>query len=1230
MIAAVALFIAAGGHTLQKVEYLSDEPDRLVHIEQGWGLLGFDVCAHSAEQTPLPLQIGSKTYAKGLGNHAPGKLVVDLDRRYATFDAVVGVNKQPAPVGSVIFSAYVDGVKRFESGVMTQESPAKPVHFAVSGADTLTLVAEPASGDISCDCADWADARLIVAPNAKPNVREDFDVADCAQVCTWDPARMDGARASRIEEYHSADIYLDRPVRPTTVYSLPNRVTRGMGMNGEGYRLPESGCIGLVWLEPRRPTKLTVEFRGGLPNVAGARVEAWVGPYPFQGTWKPLAGSFGEEGDRLTFAIDPKANPDFVGGFRKVRWVLPMRGDATGRNSKSPEPPAPSPLLLRRTSHRGKRDEGVVVTQLTATIPARMKLAKLRIEAVPRMGGSVSVAPFGCEIEGGAFSWHTAEAKTFTVRYPAGAGFADGPGQPALRFGPPGQDPNISTPRSLATPSAFSVRLGDVLAGRGVYLADQGLFISKAGQTLRAYRKSIAGEKTVLERVRSMPDQTFGAAMAKTYRPVHFGGPTLLSLGSDNWKWLVEADGSVVWEPKAEVADKQMPFENRRCAAVIRFNGRPLHPVADPVLPAGMERWMPVVSLEAEPSQAKGSQRTQCRFTAFVAPVGGRGLFVGRIDLDGSGTLDLSFLADCNRGVAAKVVSVARRIEVIDGDRLVASVEMDGGTSRIGGTGGTLEVSGEGSVTFTIPGWDAARQVAQDEARTSPRTPYEGDFIRYWKAVGQTGMQIQIPDKLLSDIIETSRIRCIVDARNEDDEKRIAPWIAEIHYGPLESEANTLIRGMALMGHRDYVERSLDYFIHLYNPAGYLTTGYTVVGTGWHLWTLGEAFALNPDRAWLKRHAADVARVCRWVITQRRKTMKLDVLGQKPPQYGLVPPGVIADWNAYQYYFYSNGTYCAGLEAAGKALESIGYPGAAAFVKEAAAYRQDIVRAYRWAQARTPAVELQDGTWVPGQPSQIHCPGPLSEYYPGDDGSRSWCYDVEVGPHNLIQQGILSPDGTDSKEMADHLEDDMFLREGWGDYPAAETRKDWFDLGGFAKVQPYYARLAEVYAMRDDVKPFIRSYFNAIAAMVDPANLTLWEHFDHMGAPDKTHETGVFLQQTRFMFVKERDRELWLAPMVTNNWMKDGMVVSIQQAPTFFGEAGYRIESHIAKGHIDAVVTPPTRTLPSEIVLRLRHPDGKRMKSVTVNGKPWPRFDPAREIVMLPADRGELRVRAWF
>ena len=60
-----------------------------------------------------------------------------------------------------------------------------------------------------------------------------------------------------------------------------------------------------------------------------------------------------------------------------------------------------------------------------------------------------------------------------------------------------------------------------------------------------------------------------------------------------------------------------------------------------------------------------------------------------------------------------------------------------------------------------------------------------------------------------------------------------------------------------------------------------------------------------------------------------------------------------------------------------------------------------------------PVLLLRDGTAVPGCPSQVHSPGPVVDFFPGEDANRSWCYDVEVGTHQLVPLGVLDENAPD-------------------------------------------------------------------------------------------------------------------------------------------------------------------------------------------------------------------------
>jgi hypothetical protein len=439
---------------------------------------------------------------------------------------------------------------------------------------------------------------------------------------------------------------------------------------------------------------------------------------------------------------------------------------------------------------------------------------------------------------------------------------------------------------------------------------------------------------------------------------------------------------------------------------------------------------------------------------------------------------------------------------------------------------------------------------------------------------------------------------------------------------------------MDFMGHEAFARRGLDFFIHRYNTNGFLTTGYTTFGTAWNLWALGEHYGLYRDTNWLSRVAPEVERVGEWIVRQMRKTRQ-----PGRPEYGLMPPGVMADWNAFAYHLAMNAYYYAALREAGTALCGLAFvdnrPGQEAplgqlLLAQAAQLRANTRRAYWWTQSQSPALPLRNGTWVPHYPSQVHSPGKLADFFPGQDGGRSWCYDVEIGAHQLIAAGVFDPSEREVERILDHMEDVQFLSDGWFDYPAAMNEKDWFNLGGFSKVQPYYTRNCEIYAMRDDVKPFIRSYFNTLAAMLNPEVLTFWEHFNHSGAWDKTHETGYFLHQTRTMLVTERGDQLWLAPFVTSNWLKDGMGVAVTNAPTRLGAVGYRITSHVSQGYIEAQIQAPARATPGALVLRLRHPDGKRIRAVTVDGKRHTQFDALKDSITLQSTGGRIGVKADY
>ncbi|MGI6414942.1 MAG: NPCBM/NEW2 domain-containing protein [Thermoguttaceae bacterium] len=1187
-----------------QVQYLGDDlADRISDVIQAWGELGFNTAVRPATKPPTKLQIGDKEYARGLGSHANGEITVDLGGQFKTFQAEIGIQRQPQQgEGTVVFQVFVDDEKRFDSGVVTQANPPQELTIPVEGAEELRLVVTDAGDGITCDCANWAEARLIRDPSARPQPpRARVDVARFARIVTWDPSRTTGTAARRTEEFPAEDLFLETEVVPAAggAYTAP------VGADG-------LGCIGLRWYELRNPRQLFLEPAepAAFPAADAIRLEYWTGESPWQGEWKPLEATVERAEGRWLWQVTAK---DLTRGTQKVRWVFPAGGQ---------------PIVLKSLSAYTRALWKTVALRLQSQRASAGKPVKVRIY------NGLILDPAG---EGSLErSWDIAAPLALKVRASS-----------AKRFKVDRTVLQIEQPEGTV-----AVAVEDVLANGAVYVPHAGLLVARepAPVTLEAHLREIAGRTTVLEQVRELPDQSYSQAMAKTHNPVQNFGPMLLSLACDNRKFTVHREGpvcfhlgdapdgqypSIFWHPRLELNTLDChqvvprfgsgtsseltrhldggwlprPITALTDGGVVYRQGACVTPL-DKAAPAGAPRWLReravcIIEYTVENPQAKPAE---------VALV-------------------LTFLTSAKNNQHAELREVEGGITALSGSRLMGLVSTAGAgplsaraEAGVVSLSGKLPAGGTARLLVYLPAWKLAPDRAAELAGGSNGAE---ELKAYWDEVLSEALQLELPDQALANVIRASQVHCMLAARNEDRGARISPWIASDRYGPLESESQAVIRGMDMTGCGDFARRGLEFFLKRYNEAGFLTTGYTIVGTGENLWTLAEHFRRTGDQAWMKGAAPIVARACQWIARTRQKTMRLDARGEKPPEFGLMPPGVTADWGRYAYRYFNDAQYCTGLKMAADALAEIGHPDAAALRADAKQYREDLLRAYRWTQSRSPVVPLQNGTWVPNCPAMLDCFGNIEDFLPGEDGNRSWAYSVEIGTNHLVATGVLDADSHDAAWIADYAEDVQYLRTGMNDYPEEKNRSDIFNFGGFAKVQPYYGRIAEVHALRDDVRPFVRSYFNALASLLSEENLSLWEHFHNTAGWNKTHETGWFLCQTGTMLAMERKGELWLAPLVPEYWLEDGKQTSVRNLPTPYGKVSYQIASSVAQGRIEARIEPPARQ-PERIVLRLRHPKGRPIRAVQVNGQAHRDFDAERQCVRLAPQTGAITVSVEY
>jgi hypothetical protein len=269
-------------------------------------------------------------------------------------------------------------------------------------------------------------------------------------------------------------------------------------------------------------------------------------------------------------------------------------------------------------------------------------------------------------------------------------------------------------------------------------------------------------------------------------------------------------------------------------------------------------------------------------------------------------------------------------------------------------------------------------------------------------------------------------------------------------------------------------------------------------------------------------------------------------------------------------------------------------------------------------------VRLRDGTYVPHFPSNVYTRG----------RSYGWLRETLEGAIMLPVTGLLEASSPETLWIMKDYEDNLYISDKYG-YSIPVFDRFWFSRGGFS-MQPNLLHGPLPYFYRDEIKHFLRAYFNPFAAGYDPGLRLLPEHpLPELGylagehfKPSDEAQSAYWL---RLMFAAELGGKLWLGRGLPRYWLKDGETVGIRDAWTHFGKVSYEIHSEAAKGRITMLLEAPERNAAREMVVRFRHPEGKAVRAVTVNGGSWRDFDPVKGDVRLgPTVKGRVEIRADY
>jgi hypothetical protein len=468
------------------------------------------------------------------------------------------------------------------------------------------------------------------------------------------------------------------------------------------------------------------------------------------------------------------------------------------------------------------------------------------------------------------------------------------------------------------------------------------------------------------------------------------------------------------------------------------------------------------------------------------------------------------------------------------------------------------------------------------------------ETLNFWSDYIGRGTQFKVPEKAVNDLFRANLWHALRLPRRhggrQENIKIDLPY-SNFAYGqdgtpwPVNEAVYVDYMLYDLRGYHDIsVEELLAMYRNNQQADGHVG-GYAnwVVYTPGMMYVVAKNYLLSGDREALDRLLPQTLKALDWCLAEIRRGSERPGVPEGlvyGPLNDLTGEGVWAFGQAYVY---------ASLDLFGRVLQQIDHPRAEECLAAARTFRKAVERGFGAATMRSPLVQLRDHTWIPYVPCEASKSGRLLEqWYPTD---------VDTGAIHLLRLKALPAESLLADCLLNDHEDNLYLNS-WG-----------------MANEPVYNQQATAYLLRDDPKAVIRAFYSYMACAFSHSVLEPVEHRwawgQYFGPPSTD---GAWFELYRNMLIHELDDDTLLLLQATpRKWLEDGKTIEVERAPTHYGRLSMKIESQAALNRLLAQIDMPDRRYPHTILIRLRHPTGKPIKSVTVNGRDWTDFDINKE-----------------
>jgi hypothetical protein len=471
---------------------------------------------------------------------------------------------------------------------------------------------------------------------------------------------------------------------------------------------------------------------------------------------------------------------------------------------------------------------------------------------------------------------------------------------------------------------------------------------------------------------------------------------------------------------------------------------------------------------------------------------------------------------------------------------------------------------------------------------------------QFWEKTLQQGIPFKVPEPRVNHGLKMWRAYSLLlsDRINGHLEPHDGAGVYDLIYGYSAAKYALMLDAY---GDHARAGEIIDTMIQFQNADGLYTQNFGLPDQGMFMHAMAEHFRLGGDAKWLRARVPALVAAGDWIIKMRAHTPNAGVTK------GLIKWRPYCDFPQETYNYFGNVTSCIGLESAAGVLKEIGlHEAAERFDTAGAAYRRDIL------ESMNGSAFQQDGSTVlPLEPD--------THRLWNDSGKKATDY-YGLSASTLLETDFFAPEDPRGRWICDALERDGLC-------------------AGLTKFQKgldhaYTYGYLRTMLRRGQPRQVILGFYSMLAFGMtrdtfSPVEATK-DHLTGYNCQTLPHLYSCTVQEDllRMMLLREHDGELSLCEATPRAWLKDGNCISASSAPTCFGDVSFSITSHVGIGEIDVKLSPCKRKKPDSILLHLRHPEGAKIKSVRVNGKPWKHF--GGETIELEASGKSVTVKAIY